>query len=377
MCINLAQRIIRNTSYLVHYVDLVIFYHNLTEGMYMTYFLSKKSSGMNRKDYTPPPPLVLPVAIKDGHKYLSVDMSSGDKGEWAEVDFTRSDYAGIYTDSLSFCSALTIIKKDDAGNIEKAWMLHLSGGFNVDQMKDLPEPWDSHHFEMIGKYGTSDPQDQFYQGKDESDIAKILERYQDKGVIRGDIKLFTTLNYTGSMAINRYGYIGLKPDSLPVSGIDGERHTVIADSRTSPHYFFNYKTEKQRFQQLIKISPLSEKNKLDKVYNSIILHNSNDELSTAKALVYTRHFICSPKTESLKSDYHHKMRSIGPSWTKVALLAVATLCLPAAVYTVPKLITFFQNAKKRDELERLVTDDEHGLDTYTGPTKINDFKSMS
>jgi len=108
-----------------------------------------------------------PVPVKEGDKYLCIGMTweAADKEKdlttgWGCVDFKNSDYSGIYTDGLAVCVALTVIKKSQDGQIEKAWMVHLSGGLNSEQLPEFPEEFDN-NFEVIIRYG----QDVFLERK--------------------------------------------------------------------------------------------------------------------------------------------------------------------------------------------------------------------
>jgi hypothetical protein len=90
-------------------------------------------------------------------------MSTHDHRKWAMVDFTdpKSDLAGIYTTGLSYCCALSLVKKDAEGNVLKAWLLHLPGGLNEEYFDDLPaelqpENLGTAQFEVIVKFGNDE-----------------------------------------------------------------------------------------------------------------------------------------------------------------------------------------------------------------------------
>lgn len=322
----------------------------------MTRYLSQKQDNQLN-----PTSLELPVAIKDGHRYLGVDMSLDPKGaEWAEVDFKDGKFDGIYTDSLAECCALVIIKKDNKGEVEKVWMLHLSGGFNTEQMQDLPESWLQGSFEMIGKYGHSYTQEDVHGTKARTDIDSILERYTGCGLQRKDITFFTG-NTSTSLAINKEGYIGLKPDSLPRVGIAGKRTEERANVNGTMKKITtqNYDEEKVRFQTLIKIAPKAQQEKLQNVFAAITSNAEKNVQASTKALIFSRHYLTRSINAQSKKEYQEEMNSMGTGWGKIALLVLSSIFVLPTLYTIPKMIGIFHNNKERNKLVQCLTSEDN------------------
>ncbi|MBI2786424.1 MAG: hypothetical protein HYX60_09040 [Legionella longbeachae] len=84
--------------------------------------------------------LKFPVPVEESSKWRAVPMSVG-KGEWVEVDLTdkAKNWEGIYTDGLTACAAIAIVKFDEQNKISKVWMYHIEGGFNEDKMPNFPK----------------------------------------------------------------------------------------------------------------------------------------------------------------------------------------------------------------------------------------------
>jgi hypothetical protein len=107
--------------------------------------------------------LVLPIPYADKESFLGVGMSCEQSNEWGIVDFTdpNNKISGIYTTGITYCCALSLIKRDAAGTILKVWLLHLPGGLNERYLGELPnelqsEHIGSHQFDIIVKFGTAE-----------------------------------------------------------------------------------------------------------------------------------------------------------------------------------------------------------------------------
>lgn len=316
---------------------------------YMTIFLSNYAGEeieIDAEKMVFPPNLQVPVVAKEGQKYLNVGMSVYHRGQyssWAEVDFQQSDYSGIYTNGLTYCAALAIIKKNEQGQIEKVWMLHLPGGFYENAMRDLPEPWVTGQFQLIGKFGM----DAFCGSSiiKEDVLQKLIKRYPD--IDLSDITLFASTNNKGSLAITKSGYVGLAPDALATAA-SGERNDVLFTSQNDMEG--DYKEEKDYFLELIKIIPEQDREKVRRVYNTLVKMGDSDYKSSTKALLYTRHFLCGSKNQEEVDEYKQKMLSIKPDCKKMKSLLMASLLVIPTVYTLPKLYRFFQHKAQRSAI---------------------------
>lgn len=210
--------------------------------------------------------LVVPIPYKSGDRFLRVDMSTSYKRSWGIVDFTDSTnkIAGIYTTGLTFCCAVSLIKKDSSGNILKAWLTHLPGGLNEKYLEDFPEELKQENIgtnqvEVVVKFGVSEtfPNDEeSYKSKlkDYTDIIK--KKYP---VAETQITMLDSENQNNTFAIHRNGMIGLTDENFPPCNISGDHTEITANSKIGAR---SYTKELDYFKQLIEVLPENSKKKM-------------------------------------------------------------------------------------------------------------------
>lgn len=289
--------------------------------------------------------LVLPIPIKEGGKFLSVPMAKN--AEWHGVNF-NSDYDGICTSGLTYCASISIVKTNNKGMIEKAWMIHLPGGFHEGYMPDLlPEPWVTGKFQMIATFGSSD-HGLINATHNDDTLNKIMEKYQQQGIEKTDINTVSTPD--GGIAISKSGCIGLTPhySILNVPPIKVEDKYATLNQYLGRLDNSDYEREKEFFLKFIELSPTKQQPQLRSIYEKIINQGESDYNSAAKALVFTRHFLCGLKNQQEATEYKKEMNFLGTSWGKIALLVVASFLVVPAIYTVPKLRSIFQHHTQRN-----------------------------
>lgn len=302
--------------------------------------------------------LVLPVPYKDGERFLGVDMSSDTNSEWGMVDFTdqKNKMAGIYTTGLSFCCAVSLVKKDASGNILKAWLVHLPGGLNERYLNDLPhelkpENIGANKLEVIVKFGTDealpykDPE--YCQSKLAAYKKMIIEKYQ---VDESQITLFDSENNDQSFAINRNGLIGLADRDFAPCGIRGARNETIVLHNIKLINEHSYEHELDYFTQLIQILPESKKEKYNDILSIINELAKEDKSAAAKGLNITRNYLMNPNTKEESQKYKSNMGALGPSWLKLAALVIATCLIVPGIYTIPKIHSFLATKKQIAEI---------------------------
>ena len=157
------------------------------------------------------PSLSLPAPV-EGKQYVPVLMSQQTsitgEAKWTEVDFEHSKADGIYTNDQSACAVVALIKRDpDTGEPQKVWMIHLGGGFSVDEVPQLPAELEGQDYELLVKAGFSES-DYGVQCIEEG-MDELLQRFETKP---SEHHLFSSNDNIGgacqSLMITRSGAVG-------------------------------------------------------------------------------------------------------------------------------------------------------------------------
>lgn len=296
--------------------------------------------------------LALPVTYNPGDKFLAVGMSSNYNKSWGIVNFGPTEnsqpFYGIYTDGLTYCCALAIVITNTNGELVKAAMLHLPGGFNEEFMEPLLDVREdildkNERFQVIVKFGIQEnwDKDETYNLNKVKSYLKILkEKYPGaENYTFFDSEITTTSHWkrNSSFAITKEGTVGLIDVSFPASGVNGQRREYLAFKAP------NFSCEKEYFKNLISIEP--------EVQNQILLQEIllglekiNNSNIAAQALFYSRHYIQGSRNASSQKNYLKKMEHLSSIWEckQLSLLVSSSfLVLPLPV-TIPKLMSFFK-----------------------------------